>query len=109
MTPAEPPRSSPRISDAHIRKPLSNGLIIGGIIALFVLSAIGVWAWWSADENSAADNSRDAIVQPAEIPTPRPAVIAQPNNDPTVDATGDAAAGDRTTAPVPAPAAETYP
>lgn len=110
MTQPEPPRTSPRVSDAEAGRPLANGLIVGGIVALFVLAAIAVWAWWSADEKSAADNSRDQIVQPSELPAPgNGAVAARPNNDSAVDATGNASEGSSRVAPAPAPAPGTRP
>lgn len=47
-----------------------NGLVVAGVVLLFVIA--GVWAWtsWSADDDSAADNSAGTLVQPAELPPP---------------------------------------
>jgi hypothetical protein len=45
-------------------------MVLAALIALLVIAGVVVWNWWSADRVSAADNSQDALVQPATLPPP---------------------------------------
>lgn len=67
-------------SRAPRRSPAFNAAIVGIIILLLVIAGVIVWNWWSLDARSAADNSRDEMVQPATLPPPSPAVPAQPKS-----------------------------
>ncbi|MCS6624711.1 hypothetical protein N0B44_17475 [Roseibacterium beibuensis] len=67
MTHPDPVRSNP---PGPKRSPRFNGLILLGVVALFVIAAIFVWSLWSVEDDSAADYARDHPVQPAELPPP---------------------------------------
>jgi uncharacterized membrane protein YebE (DUF533 family) len=71
-----------------------NTMVLAALIALLVIAGVVVWNWWSADRVSAADNSQDALVQPATLPPPGPAAVpARPARpDAPGDPSGDAVA-----------------
>ena len=93
----------------ELRRPLgqtgkSNTFIVLGIVAAFIVAGVAVWAYWNTREGD--ENSRDAasgLVQPAQVPEPRPALPAQ-HADPAApqDPTGDATARGRERENVPA-------
>lgn len=74
--PDAPRRSSPPI-----------GLVVLGLLLLFVVVGVFVWFRWSADSETAADDARAAMVQPAELPAPEAGAV--PAN-PGATSTGNA-------------------
>ena len=73
--------------DAPRRSSGFNGLVVLGIILLFLILGAFIWMRWSADSVSAADDAGAALVQPAELPPPDAgAVPAQPGQTGTGDA-----------------------
>jgi len=47
-----------------------NGVVVLLVLLLFVVAGAYVWARWSADDDSAADNAAEGAVQPAYVPPP---------------------------------------
>ena len=47
-----------------------NGVVVLLVLLLFVIAGVYVWTRWSADDDSALDNSDGRTVQPAELPPP---------------------------------------
>ena len=47
-----------------------NGVVVLLVVLLFVIAGAYVWTQWSADDDSALDNSAGAPVQPAYVPPP---------------------------------------
>src|SRR5690606_24529177 len=73
--------------NAPRRSPRFNGMVVLGVILLFLIAGVVVWVGWSADDDRADDNAAGALVQPAELPPPDAgAVPAQPGATGTGDA-----------------------
>jgi len=47
-----------------------NTIVVLLVVLLFAIAGGYVWAHWSADDDSAADNSAANPVQPAYVPPP---------------------------------------
>ncbi len=88
--------------DQNSRKAPPTGWIVIGLVAAFAILGAILWMNWSADDDSAADNDTDAVVQPARLPDGSSATSARPENDLSRDATGDAAARGREAEAAPA-------
>lgn len=109
-----------RIPPAPERSTRTNGLVVLGFLAAFIIAGIVIWMVWNREEVSASDDADDAVVQTSSLPAPSAvppgtAPAAQPASPATpvegaADPTGDAAArgverdnlGSPTTSPPPA-------
>jgi len=81
------------MADARRRPP--RALIVGAIVLVFLVWGAWAWSQWG-QPGQGVDDSPGTIVEPAAVPSPEPsAEPARPDNT-GHDATGDAAAGDRT-------------
>jgi len=58
----------PARTEGPKRTPRFNGVVLLLVLLLFVIAGTYVWTRWSADDDSALDNSAGRTVQPAELP-----------------------------------------
>lgn len=68
------------------RSGANTAAVVVGILALFIVVTIGVWLFWSANEDGPQSGDATAPVQQDRWPPETPVTSTSPGADPTGDA-----------------------